>query len=182
MTIKVNPIEKSSSVLSNLKRPGATYASEHESLHEEGIYVLKINKISTGRFRGTDLATVTLEFKDGSVHIERYYFTKKNGSGNEDAVNAFFRLLDTVAGHEVQVPLTKKDLNKIIGKYIVTSIYHDEWDGVTRQHFDPYSMEVVNGFEDIDNYVADNADVEDSEEANTGDADVEDSEEEITEE
>lgn len=177
MTIKVNPFEQNGSVLSNLKRPGTTYAVEHESLHEEGIYVMKINKISTGRFRGTNLATVTLEFEDGSIHIERYYFTKRDGSDNEDAVNAFFQLLDTVAGHEVQVPLTKKDLNKIIGKYIVTSIYHDEWDGVTRQHFDPYNMEVVNGFEDIEKYVDGDADAEDFEEADTSDTDVEDSEE-----
>lgn len=182
MAIKVNPLEQNGSVLSNLRRPGTSYAAEHESLHVAGLYALKIKKISTGRFRGTDLATVTLEFEDGSVHIERYYFTKMNGSENEDATNAFFKLLDTVAGHEVQVPLTKKELNKIIGKYIVTSIYHNEWDGVTRQHFDPFNMEVVNGFEDIANYIDDNADVENSEEDDSGNAGVEDSEEEITEE
>lgn len=90
------------------------------SLIPEGTHIFKITKVGYKEEFGK--LEINMETANGQTHIERFNLTKKDGSMNEGAYNAFSFFAKTVLQNYA---LTEIDHNDLVGHFIKCSVEHD---------------------------------------------------------
>lgn len=100
---------------------GLIKLTEGFSLISEGEHTFKVDEVVYKEEFGK--LEVKLLAENGQKHTERYSLMKVDGSVNEGASNAFSYFAKTCMN---DYTITDIDPQKLVGKYIKASVYHDE--------------------------------------------------------
>lgn len=115
----------------------------------EGKYAFKV--LSAQYNEAKDNVELNVVTQDGEKHKEYYNLVKQSGEVNTFAVDSVIRLCSACLNNESlkQQELDIDWLPMIVGKFFVDEIQHNEYNGKTSAHLNPYKYESASGFDAV---------------------------------
>lgn len=115
----------------------------------EGKYAFKV--LSAKYNEAKDNVELDIVTQDGEKHKEYYNLVKQSGEVNTFAVDSVIRLCSACLNNESlkQQELDIDWLPMIVGKFFVDEIQHNEYNGKTSAHLNPYKYESASGFDAV---------------------------------